>query len=669
MSPGGELFWGTGDLFSKEFDTLQDMNEKAGTASDASKYPLLFSIESPADVKRLRAQSLPQLCEEIRGYLVEVLSETPGHLAAGLGVVELTVALHYVYDTPRDKIVWDVGHQSYPHKLLTGRLAAFRTLRQWGGLGGFTHPEESPYDAFISGHASNSISAALGLAVSDALRGEKRHVVAVIGDGAMTGGLAFEGLNNASSQPNDLLIILNDNHISIDPIKGGLSQALVRLTTGKTYNDVRDIGYRGLRKLHILNDTRKHNLQRLHNSLKSLLSDQPNMFESFSIRYFGPADGHDVLGLVEMLRTIKDFKGPKILHIKTEKGKGYKPAEEDAVIWHAPGKFDPETGLRKELPSLPDSPQKFQDVFGKTLLDLAQLDSRVVGVTPAMISGSSFGFMQREFPGRVFDVGIAEGHAVTFSAGLALGGLLPFCNIYSSFLQRGYDEVIHDVAMQKAPVVLCLDRAGLVGNDGATHQGVYDIAYLRTVPGLTIMSPIDERELRQMMYTAYMRVRETGPIVIRFPRGKGSEGHWQVPFEELPIGRGEIVSEGTAACLLTYGPVGAVARRVLEEEEFRGVAGQVNLRFIKPLDTELLLSLTARYKGFITVEDGALAGGAGSAVMEFFGDRGIAAPVKRLGIRDEFVPHGDAEIQKSYAGIDAAGIREALRQMIRETGL
>lgn len=630
------------------------------------RYPILGGISSPADVKRLPLDALPSLCAEIRKYLVEVLSETPGHLAAGLGVVELTVALHYVYDTPEDKLVWDVGHQSYPHKLLTGRRPAFHTLRQWGGLGGFTHPEESPYDAFISGHASNSISAALGLAVSEELSGTPKHVVAIIGDGAMTGGLAYEGLNNASSQPNNLLIVLNDNHISIDPIQGGLSHALVDLTTNKTYNDVRNFGYRGLKKLHIMNETRRQNLQRLHNSVKALITDQQNMFDSFSIRYFGPTDGHDVIGLVEKLKTIKDFKGPKLLHIKTEKGKGYRPAEDDAVVWHAPGKFNPETGERKVAPCLPDSPQKFQDVFGQTLLELAQEDERVLGITPAMISGSSFGYMQSVFPDRVFDVGIAEGHAVTFSAGLALGGKLPFCNIYSSFLQRGYDEVIHDVAMQKAPVILCLDRAGLVGNDGATHQGVYDIAYLRTVPGLTLMSPIDEKELRLMMYTAYRHVGEIGPTVIRFPRGKGSEGHWRVPFEELPLFKSEVLKEGTEICVISYGPVGDCTRKVIAEMD-AGTAdkvGHINLRFVKPLDEDLLLSLPGKYKALLTVEDGSLAGGMGSALLELFSDRGMVLPVVRLGVGDEFIPHGDVGVQKAYTGIDKAGISAAIKDLL-----
>lgn len=646
------------------------MSDNGGNIPVVGRYRLLENISSPADVKRLSLEQLPLLCGELRSYLVEVLSNTPGHLAAGLGVVELTVALHYVYDTPEDKIVWDVGHQSYPHKLLTGRLPYFHTLRQWGGLGGFTHPKESPYDAFISGHASNSISAALGLAVSGELSGQNEHVIAVIGDGAMTGGLAYEGLNNASSQPNNLLIILNDNHISIDPITGGLSHALVDLTTNKTYNDVRNFGYRSLKKLHIMNDTRRQNLQRVHNSLKSLISDQPNMFDSFSIRYFGPTDGHDVVGLVEKLKTIKEFRGPKLLHIKTSKGKGYKPAEEDAVVWHAPGKFDKATGKRKISPELPDSPQKFQDVFGKTLLELAKVDKRVLGITPAMISGSSFGYMQDVFPDRVFDVGIAEGHAVTFSAGLALGGMLPFCNIYSSFLQRGYDEVIHDVAMQKAPVILCLDRAGLVGNDGATHQGAYDIAYLRTVPGLTIMSPIDERELRLMMYTAYKSVEETGPIVIRFPRGKGSEGHWRVPFEEIPLFKGEVLKEGSDICIVSYGPVGATVREAVREadEEIAQKVGHVNLRFVKPLDEDLICSLVNRYKALITIEDGSLAGGVGSAILELFNDKGISMPIVRLGVGDEFVPHGDVEIQKAYAGIDKRGIMRSIQDLLKKVG-
>lgn len=631
-------------------------------------YPLLSQISSPADVKKLELKQLPDLCREIRAYMLEVLSQTPGHLAAGLGVVELTVALHYVFDTPEDKLVWDVGHQSYPHKILTGRRDDFGTLRHWGGLSGFTHPAESPYDAFVSGHASNSISAALGLAVSNHLMHKDSHVVAIIGDGAMTGGLAFEGLNNASSQPNNLLIILNDNHISIDPITGGLSKYLVDLTTSKLYNTVRYKGYQGLKKLKLINDTRKQNIQRVNNSLKGLINDEPNIFEGFSIRYFGPVDGHDVHDLVERLKLLKDFEGPKLLHLKTEKGKGYKPAEEDAVAWHSPGLFDRSTGKRILAPKLPDEPQKFQDIFGKTLLELAQLDERVVGVTPAMVSGSSFGYMMKEYPDRVFDVGIAEGHAVTYSAGLALGGQIPFCCIYSSFMQRGYDEVIHDIAMQKAPVILCLDRAGLVGEDGMTHHGLYDIPYLRTIPGLILMSPYDEEELRQMMYTAYKRVAELGPIVIRYPRGSGSNGHWHADFHELPIGKAQVLREGTKVCVITYGPIGHNARQALDQLTKEGMhPGHVNLRFVKPLDTDLLDRIAECYDQIITIENGSLAGGVGSALLEYYSDKGTRVRLHRMGVGDYFVKHGAVFLQERYVGIDTETIANAVRQAYKES--
>lgn len=629
------------------------------------EYKLLSAINSPQDVKKLSLDELPELCSELRAFMLEVLSQIPGHLGASLGAVELAVALHYVFDSPTDKLVWDVGHQAYAHKLLTGRLATFKTLRQWGGISGFTHPSESVHDAFIAGHASNSISAALGMAVSDSLQGGNNHVVAVIGDGAMTGGLAYEGLNNAASQANNLLIILNDNHISIDPITGGLSNYLTRILTSKTYNNVRNKGYKGLKRLHLMNDHRRDNLQRFNNSVKALISDDSNFFDSFSIRYFGPIDGHDVKRLVYRLQQIKDFKGPKLLHLKTEKGKGYAPAEHDAVVWHAPGRFDLDTGKREVAPESKEKPMKFQDIFGLTLLELAELDERIVGVTPAMVSGSSFNYMLDRYPSRVFDVGIAEAHAVTFSAGLAKTGSIPFCTIYSSFLQRAYDQVIHDVAMQGAKVIFCLDRSGLVGNDGMTHHGAYDIAALRTIPELTMMSPFDEWELRQMMYTAYKQV-DKAPFVIRYPRGAGSNIEWRKPFEELPIGKAEIRKEGEKVVVLSYGPIGFTAQRAIERCEANDgyKVGLINLRFAKPLDTEVLDYVATHYEQVVTIEDGSLAGGVGSAVLEYFSDSGYRKPIKRLGISDEYIKHGEVSMQMEYCGLDEETVYNTLMNIL-----
>lgn len=629
----------------------------------AQNFPLLGNIKHPADVKSLAVEQLPQLCKEIRAYLLEVLSEVPGHLGASLGVVELTVALHYVLELPQDYIVWDVGHQSYPHKLLTGRLESFHTLRQWGGLSGFTHPSESEHDAFISGHASNSISAALGLAVAKEQRQEQSQVVAVIGDGAMTGGLAFEGLNNVSSQPNNLLIILNDNHISIDPITGGLSKYLVGISTNKTYNDLRYKVYKGLKKMNVVNDRRRSNLLRFNNSVKALIADERNLFEGFSIRYIGPTDGHDVMKLVEQLQAILKFEGPKLLHLKTVKGKGYTPAEQSAVTWHAPGKFDLSTGQRaEEVKELPDSPLKYQEIFGKTLLELAERDEDIVGVTPAMVSGSSFNFLQEKYPERVFDVGIAEAHAVTFSSGLSRGGKKVFCNIYSSFLQRGYDQVIHDVAMQRTPLILCIDRAGLVGEDGMTHQGLYDIAYLRCIPELTLMSPYDERELRLMMYTAYKNYGK-GIFVIRYPRGKGAGGEWEVPFEEIPLGKAEVRKTGVRLAFVSYGPVGNIVTRAIEKLESMGhKPGHLNLRFVKPLDTVALDDLQAHYEHIITVEDATLAGGVGSAILEYYNDAGRPMKITRIGVEDKFVKQGAVGIQQAYVGLSWENlVKEALK--------
>lgn len=630
-------------------------------------FDLLNKINSPDDLKQLSVEQLPQVCEEIRSFMLQVLSDVPGHLGANLGVVELTVALHYVFDLPQDQIVWDVGHQAYVHKILTGRKEDFATLRQWGGLSGFTHPSESPYDAFVAGHASNSISAALGIAVAHQMKGDKRHVVAVIGDGAMTGGLAFEGLNNAASQPNNLLIVLNDNHISIDPITGGLSKYLVKIITSKEYNKLRYKGYQGLKRINLMNERRKDNLLRFNNSLKALINDESNLFEGFSIRYFGPVDGHNVVKLVEQLRAIKDFGGPKLLHLKTTKGKGYKPAEESAVVWHAPGKFDVKTGKRLVAREVPDKPLKFQEIFGRTLVELAEMDDKIVGVTPAMVSGSSMGYLQNKYPDRLFDVGIAEAHAVTFSAGLAVKGMIPFCNIYSSFLQRAYDQVIHDVAMQKAPIILCLDRAGLVGEDGATHHGAYDIAYLRTVPGLTLMAPKDERELRLMMYSAYLHHQE-GPFVIRYPRGAGSCPEWEVPLEGegIEIGKAEMLTEGEEIVFVSYGAVGhAVSEAVKKVTEKRGITlGHLNLRFVKPLDSDALDEIARKYQHIITVEDGTLAGGMGSALLEYYSDQGTEVRLTRVGIPDQFVKHGRVDIQQAYVGLDVDSLVEKAEKLL-----
>ena len=496
---------------------------------------LLNKINNPSDLRKLPEEQLPEVCNELRQYIIDVLSENPGHLGASLGTVELTVALHYVFNTPYDRIVWDVGHQAYGHKILTGRREAFHTLRKFGGISGFPNPSESKYDAFIAGHASNSISAALGMSVASTLENEKRHVIAVIGDGAMTGGLAFEGLNNASTHPNNLLIVLNDNNMAIDHNVGGLSQYLVDITTSRGYNKVRYDLYKGLKKMKLIDEGKRDNILRFNNSLKALLTQQHNLFEGFSIRYFGPVDGHDVNYLVKILNDIKDMQGPKLLHIKTKKGKGFKPAEESATEWHAPGKFNKETGERILSHSL-NEPQLYQDVFGYTLVELAEKDRRVVGVTPAMPTGCSMTYLMKRFPERAFDVGIAEGHAVTFSAGMAKDGLIPFCNIYSSFMQRAYDEIIHDVALQKLHMVLCLDRSGLVGEDGVTHHGVFDLAYLRPIPNLTIASPLNEWDLRNLMYTGY---KTNGTMVIRYPRGKGEKKDWKNPMEIMPVGKGQ----------------------------------------------------------------------------------------------------------------------------------
>ena len=617
---------------------------------------LLKDINTPDDLKKLTVDQLPQLCEELRKDIIKELSSNPGHLASSLGVVEITVALHYVYNTPHDRIVWDVGHQAYGHKILTGRRERFCTNRKLGGLRPFPFPDESPYDSFCCGHASNSISAALGMAVAAHLHGDDRKVVAVIGDGAMSGGLAFEGLNNTSSTPNDMLIILNDNNMSIDKSVGGMRKVLLKLTTNATYNNMRYSVSKKLTKWGWLNEKSKRGIQRFNNSIKSFLSRQQNIFEGLNLRYFGPVDGHDVKELVRVLQTIKDMKGPKMLHLHTVKGKGYEPAEKDATIWHAPGKFNEDTGERIE--STPDKPcpPRFQDVFGKTLLELAEQNPRIVGVTPAMPTGCSMNIMMEAMPERVFDVGIAEGHAVTFSGGMAKDGLQPFCNIYSSFLQRSYDNIIHDAAIMKLPLVICIDRAGLVGEDGATHHGAFDMAFLRPIPNLTIASPYDETELRRLMYTAQLPGK--GTFVIRYPRGRGSVVEWQCPLEEIEVGKGRKLKDGKDVAVISIGPIGKEAEQAIKmaEETSPLSVAHYDMRFLKPIDQDILHEVGKRFKRVITVEDGVKKGGLGSAVLEFFNEHDYDVKVSMIGIPDEFVEHGTIAELRKITGMDAESI-------------
>ncbi|RUL60126.1 1-deoxy-D-xylulose-5-phosphate synthase [Prevotella koreensis] len=688
-------------------------------------YKLLTKINSAEDLRKLSIDQLPLLCSELRRDIVNELSVNPGHFASSLGAVELTVALHYVMNTPEDRIVWDVGHQAYGHKILTGRRDVFCTNRKLGGIRPFPSPEESPYDTFACGHASNSISAALGMAVAaerlsveglelseadkepstlnpqrstlnaqrSTLNAKPRHVVAVIGDGAMSGGLAYEGLNNVSSSPNNLLIILNDNDMSIDRSVGGMKQLLLELNTGETYNRLRYKASRWLKGKGYLKDDRRKGLIRLGNAAKSAISGQQNIFEGMNIRYFGPFDGHNVKEIVRLLRQLKDMEGPKLLHLHTKKGYGYKPAEKQATIWHAPGKFNPETGERQKNDTS-SLPPKFQDVFGETLLELARQNPRIVGVTPAMPSGCSMNIMMKEMPDRAFDVGIAEGHAVTFSGGMAKDGLLPFCNIYSSFSQRAYDNIIHDVALLNLPVVICLDRAGLVGEDGPTHHGAFDIAALRPIPNLTIAAPMDEPELRRMMYTA--QLPDKGPFVIRYPRGRGSVVDWRCPLEEIPIGKGRKLRDGEDVAVLSYGPLGVSVIEALSDEDGafsdeclalrdeRGALGDgekqdsasgqmctakharqksvahYDMRFVKPLDEEILEEVGRKFKRIVTIEDGSRDGGFGSAVLEWMADHGYTPHITRLGLPNSFIEHGTVPEQQRVAGIDVESIRKAI---------
>ena len=619
------------------------------------KYELLSKIDYPADLRKLDINQLPQLCDELRQDIIDEVSVNPGHFASSLGVVEITVALHYVFNTPDDRIVWDVGHQAYGHKILTGRRRQFCTNRMLHGIRPFPSPAESPYDTFPCGHASNSISAALGMAVAAKVEGNGRHVAAVIGDGAMSGGLAFEGLNNVSSTPNNLLIILNDNDMSIDRAVGGMEKYLLNLDTNETYNRLRFKASRWLHSKGYLNDNRRKGLIRLNNALKSVLSHQQNIFEGMNIRYFGPFDGHDVKEVVRVLRQLKDMTGPKLLHLHTIKGKGYKPAEESATVWHAPGKFDPKTGERI-VDSSDGRPPKYQDVFGHTLLELAERNPKIVGVTPAMPTGCSMNIMMKAMPDRTFDVGIAEGHAVTFSAGMAKDGLIPFCNIYSSFSQRAYDNIIHDMALPGYHVVLCLDRAGLVGKDGPTHHGAFDMAFLRAVPNLTIASPMDEHELRKMMYTA--QLPDNGGFVIRYPRGRGVNADWRCALEELPVGRGRLISPGRHVAVLTIGPIGNDVADVIASMDEK--PAHYDMRFLKPIDEQLLREVAENYERIVTVEDGVRNGGLGSAVTEWLNDNGYLKPVTRLGLPDKFVEHGTIEELREIVGLDKESIRKSL---------
>ena len=623
---------------------------------------LLNYIKYPDDLRKLSVDQLPELCQELREDIVKELSVNPGHLASSLGVVELTVALHYVFDTPDDRIVWDVGHQAYGHKILTGRREQFCTNRKLGGIRPFPSPLESEYDTFACGHASNSISAALGMAVAAKKTGkEKRHVVAVIGDGALSGGLAFEGLNNVSSSPNDLLIILNDNNMSIDRSVGGMKQLLLSLNTNKTYNAIKFKTARWLNRKGMMNDDRKQGIQRLSNAIKSAIAHQQNIFDGMNIRYFGPFDGHDIRELVRILRQMKDMKGPKLLHLHTQKGHGYAPAEKDVTTWHAPGKFDPETGERL-VDKDPNKPQKYQDVFGHTLLELAKQNPKIVGVTPAMPSGCSMNIMMKEMPDRTFDVGIAEGHAVTFSGGMAKDGLIPFCNIYSAFSQRAFDNIIHDVALLNLHVVFCFDRAGIVGEDGPTHHGAFDLAALRPVPNLTIASPMDEHELRRLMYTA--QLPDKGPFVIRYPRGGGVLLDWRCPLEEIKVGTGRKLHNGNDVAVLSIGPIGNnVTEAILQLStlDSRLSVAHYDMRFLKPLDEKILDEVGRKFKHVITVENGVKSGGLGSAVMEWMNDHGYSPRITRLGMPDDqFVEHGTVEELHKIVGLDAASIRKMI---------
>ena len=628
---------------------------------EESKFGLLSQIKYPTDLRQLTVDQLPEVCDELRHDIIDEVSVNPGHFASSLGVVEITVALHYVFNTPDDRIVWDVGHQAYGHKILTGRRDVFCTNRKLHGICPFPSPLESKYDTFTCGHASNSISAAMGMAVAAKKTGnDNRHVVAVIGDGSMSGGLAFEGLNNVSSTPNDILIILNDNDMSIDRAVGGMEKYLLHLDTNETYNKLRFKASQWLHSRGYLNEDRRKGIIRLNNALKSAISHQQNIFEGLNIRYFGPFDGHNVKDIVRMLRQLKDMKGPKLLHLHTVKGKGYKPAEKAATIWHAPGKFDAATGERI-IKDCSNEPPKYQEVFGKTLLELAKQNDKIVGVTPAMPTGCSMNIMMEAMPSRTFDVGIAEGHAVTFSGGMAKDGLHPFCNIYSAFAQRAYDNIINDVAILNLPVVFCLDRAGLVGEDGPTHHGAFDMAALRPIPNLTISSPMDEHELRRLMYTA--QLPDKGAFVIRYPRGRGVLTDWECVLEEIKVGTGRKMHDGTDVAVLSIGPIGNDVEKVITEIGNARSVAHYDMRFLKPLDENILHEVGEHFNRIITIEDGVRNGGLGSAILEWMNDRGYHPNIVRMGLPDVFVEHGTVEQLRKITGLDLESIKKEIESI------
>ncbi len=628
-------------------------------------FPLLATIDTPADLKRLSVDELPQLCQELRQFIIHELSTNPGHFASSMGAVEITVALHYVLDTPNDRIVWDVGHQAYAHKILTGRRDRFDQNRKQGGLSGFPNPMESDYDTFIAGHASNSISAALGMSVASELPGgEPRKVVAVIGDASISGGLAFEGINNAASTPNNLMIVLNDNDMSIDRPVGALGEYMTELSTSRRYNNMRYKAYQFLRRHGVIGDSGKGMVLRFNNAMKSLFTGQQNIFEGLNIRYFGPFDGHDVKRLVKVFNEVKDMTGPKIIHLHTVKGKGYAPAEADPTTWHAPGRFNEETGERvKDRAEY--APLKYQDVFGKTLVTLAEANDRILGITAAMPGGTSMSIMQAAMPERTFDVGISEGHAVTFAGGLAKEGFRPFVAIYSSFLQRAYDEIIHDVAIAHLPVTFCIDRGGLVGEDGVTHHGLFDLSYLRCIPGMTVAAPINEHDLRHLMYTS--QLPDQGPWAIRYPRGRGVIPEWECEMHELPVGRGRKISDGDKVAVLSLGHVGNNVIKAVAQLRERGVeVGHYDMIYLKPLDTELLAEAASRYRHLITVEDGTVVGGLGSAVAEWLAEQHSDCRLTRLGVNDRFIDQGTVAQQQAECGYDVDAIVKAVDDALKE---
>ncbi|MCH5219821.1 MAG: 1-deoxy-D-xylulose-5-phosphate synthase [Muribaculaceae bacterium] len=627
-------------------------------------FPLLETIQSPADLRRLPVERLPELCTEIRRFLVKELAANPGHFASSMGAVELTVALHYVFDTPYDRLVWDVGHQAYGHKLLTGRRDKFHTNRTFGGISGFPSPEESEYDTFTAGHASNSISAALGFAIASHLKKEdpERHVVAVVGDASISGGLAFEGINNVANNPNNLLIVLNDNDMSIDHNVGALNSYLTHIHTSKSYNAFRFATYKAMKKLGLVNDRRRGIITRFSNSLKAVISNEQNIFEGLNIRYFGPFDGHDVIRLVKVLNDIKNMTGPRILHLRTVKGKGYQPAEQDPACWHAPGKFDPETGQRH----VDSNKLKYQDVFGQELLKLAEQNEDVVAITAAMPTGTSVSTMLDKLPERVFDVGISEGHAVTFAGGLAKEGMRPVVAIYSSFLQRGYDHIIHDVAIQKLPVIFAIDRAGLVGEDGVTHHGLFDIAYMRSVPGMIIAAPRDNEYLRSLMLTAYHY--KEGPFAIRYPRGASKLPDTETPGKVLPIGKGEKLHDGDRIALLALGPMVEIALSAADKLAEEGISASVyDMIYAKPLDTDILSELTSRNIPIVTLEDGTIVGGLGSAVDDYVTGVETTSKVHKIGVKDNFVTHGSIAQLQQLCGMDVDSVVKTVRDIIRDS--